>query len=82
MDEMMAEIPGDTLCLGQVVQSILLWSDEAFLGSSPLALTGNDVAILKPEIAQVIRASYDPVMPVAADDPSHALRLAARINLG
>lgn len=32
------------------------------------------------ELADLIRAAYDPVMPVAATDPSHALRLAARLN--
>ncbi|WP_134678694.1 hypothetical protein [Paracoccus ravus] len=31
------------------------------------------------ELAGLIRAAYDPVMPVAAMDPSHALRLAARL---
>ena len=36
----------------------------------------------KPDLAQVIRAAYDPVLPVAATDPSHALRLAARIAAG
>jgi hypothetical protein len=30
----------------------------------------------------VIRAAYDPVMPAAAGDASHALRLAARIGAG
>ncbi|SFR57762.1 hypothetical protein [Litoreibacter janthinus] len=80
MDDAMAELPAETICLGQVVQSIVLWSDQAFVGSSPLALTGKDVAILKPEIASVIRAAYDRVMPVSADDPSHALRLAARLQ--
>ncbi|MFY0690627.1 MAG: hypothetical protein JXR14_01740 [Paracoccaceae bacterium] len=80
MDEVLSDMPADTLCLGQVVQSILLWSDEAFLGTSPLALTGSDVAILKPEIAETIRAAYDPIMPVAASDPSHALRLWARLE--
>jgi hypothetical protein len=30
-------------------------------------------------IAALIRAAYDPVLPVAARDPSHALRLAARM---
>jgi len=34
------------------------------------------------EIAALIRAAYDPVMPVAATDPSHALRLAARLASG
>ena len=80
MDEVMMEIPADTLCLGQVVQSFLLWSDEAFLGASPLALTGKDVAILRPDVAAIIRAGYDGVMPVCADDPSHALRLSARVS--
>lgn len=81
MDEVMADIPADTLCLGQVVQSVLLWSDQAFLGSSPLALTGNDVAVLKPEVAAIIKAGYQPNMPVMADDPSHALRLQARVAM-
>ena len=80
MDAAMSEIPADTLCLGQAVQSILLWSDKAFASASPLALTGDNVAILKPDVANVIRAAYDPVMPVAADDASHALRMAARVG--
>lgn len=80
MDEIMSDIPAETICLGQVVQSIVLWSDKAFLGSSPLAVTGDDVAILKPEVAQLIKAAYDPVLPVAARDASHGLRLAARIE--
>lgn len=79
MDAVMADIPADTLCLGQVVQSIVLWSDEAFLNASPLALTGKDVAILRPDVAGIIRAAYDPVLPVMAEDPSHALRVQARM---
>jgi hypothetical protein len=81
MDAVMAAIPADTLCLGQVVQSVLLWSDEAFLNASPLALTGDNLAILRPDVAAVIRAAYDPTLPVVADDPSHALRLEARIQM-
>ena len=80
MDAAMSEIPADTLCLGQAVQSILLWSDAAFASASPLALTGDNVAILKPDVANVIRAAYDPVMPVATGDASHALRMAARVG--
>lgn len=34
------------------------------------------------ELAALIRAAYDPVLPVAARDPSHALRLAARMAAG
>lgn len=32
-----------------------------------------------PALAALIRAAYEPVMPVAAADPAHALRLAARL---
>lgn len=32
-----------------------------------------------PEMAALIRAAYDPVLPLAATDPVHALRLAARM---
>jgi hypothetical protein len=38
-------------------------------------------AVLRPDIAGVIRAVYDKVMPAVARDPSHALRLAARIEV-
>ncbi|SMO88980.1 hypothetical protein [Paracoccus laeviglucosivorans] len=31
-------------------------------------------------LAALIRAAYDPVMPIAATDPSHALRLSARLT--
>lgn len=32
-----------------------------------------------PELAALLRAAYDPALPVVAKDPSHALRLAARL---
>lgn len=80
MDEHMAATAADTLALSQAVQTILLWSDRAFDDAPPLALIG-DKTVLRPEIAQVIRAAYDPVMPVAAQDASHALRLTARLGL-
>lgn len=79
MDADLASVPAETLALSQVVQSILLWSDRAFADRSPLAQVGGGQVILRPDIAQVIRAAYDPVLPVAATEPSHALRLAARI---
>lgn len=34
------------------------------------------------ELAALIRAAYDPVLPVAATDSSHALRLVARMTAG
>ncbi len=77
----MSALPAETLALGQVVQA-----DPAVVETAPLqsarrwrASTGG-ATILRPEIADLIRAAYDPVMPDVADDASHALRLAARLR--
>ncbi|WP_306152706.1 hypothetical protein [Roseovarius sp. MMSF_3281] len=81
MDKELSKVPAETLALSQMVQTILLWSDKAFQDCSPLAsVPDQDTVILRPDIAEVIRAAYDPVMPVVAEDPSHALRLAARLR--
>ena len=72
-------VPAEVLALAQAAQTWLLWSDTAFVGAAPLAQLGGRV-ILRPDIAGVIRAAYDPVLPVAATDPAHALRLAARLS--
>ena len=79
MDDHLSAVPADTLALSQVVQSMLLWSDTAFTDRSPLAVTPGGATVLRPEIGALVRAAYDPVMPACADDPSHALRLAARV---
>lgn len=79
MDAHLSKVPAETLALSQVVQSFLLWSDLAFRDRSPLAVAG-ETTVLRPDIAGLIRAAYDPVMPVAASDASHALRLAARVS--
>ena len=79
MDKELSKVPAETLALNQVVQTILLWSDTAFRSVSPLAIAG-DATILRPDIAALIRATYDPVLPGAAQDPSHALRLFARLE--
>ncbi|SOH93028.1 hypothetical protein SAMN06273572_101882 [Monaibacterium marinum] len=80
MDAQLADVPADTLALGHAVQSILLWSDTAFAQTSPLAIvqTGGP-AVLRPEIADVIRAGYAAALPAHATDASHALRLQARL---
>lgn len=77
MDEQMSKLPAETLALSQVVQTVLLWSDIAFRTQSPLAVAG-EATILRPDIAGLIRAAYDPVLPGAARDSSHAFRLFAR----
>lgn len=82
MDAHLSDLPAETLALGQMVQSILLWSDSAFSEISPLAHIGTGPLILRPEIADIICAAYDPILPNAAQDPSHALRLFARTGHG
>ncbi|UUV06811.1 hypothetical protein [Ruegeria sp. YS9] len=79
MDTQLSKIPAETLALSQVVQTILLWSDTAFRKQSPLAVAG-ETTILRPDIAALIRAAYDPVLPGSAQDASHALRLFARLE--
>ncbi|MDD9741896.1 MAG: hypothetical protein RID15_00585 [Marinovum algicola] len=80
MDKELGAQPAADLALGQVVQVMLLWSEQAFAEVSPLAIAGGRT-VLRPEIGAVIRAGYDPVMPAVAQDPSHALRLAARVGM-
>jgi len=77
----MTEIPAETLALTQSVQVILMWGDDAFAEVSPLAvLPETGATILRPEIAGVIAAGYDRMMPPSAADKSHALRLFARLQ--
>ncbi|UOA31093.1 hypothetical protein DSM110093_00853 [Sulfitobacter sp. DSM 110093] len=80
MDDNLRDMSAQVLALSQAVQVILLWSEDAFQEQSPLALA-DEALVLRPEIADVIRAAYDPIMPPAANDPSHALRLAARVQV-
>lgn len=79
MDESLAQLPAETIALSLAAQVILCWSDTAFRARSVLVRAGEDV-VLGPGVAAVIRAAYDPVLPDAARDASHALRLAARIG--
>ena len=80
MDDALSDLPADVLALSQAVQVIVLWSDRAFTDRSALAQAGGHT-VLRPEIGALIRAAYDPVLPVASTDPAHALRLAARLDL-
>ncbi|KPA20128.1 hypothetical protein shim_36260 [Shimia sp. SK013] len=82
MTEEMLEIPAEALALGEAVQVIVTWGSKAFSEVSPLAVIPESGAtVLKPEIAAVIAAAYDRMLPAAADDASHALRLFARLRL-
>jgi hypothetical protein len=78
MDAHLAAMPAEPLALAQAAEAMLTWGEGAFAAASPLAEVAGRV-ILRPEIAALIRAAYDPVLPVMAQDASHALRLAARL---
>lgn len=81
MDAHLEAVPAEVLALNQAVQVVLLWSDRAFgAGQSALVVTEGGT-ILRPEVAGVIRAAYDPVLPVVSRDRSVALRIAARIGV-
>lgn len=79
MDAALSEMSAEDLAMGQVAQVMLAWSERAFATRAVLARAAGRT-VIHPDIAAVIRAAYDPVMPVSAGDPSHALRLAARIG--
>ncbi len=79
MDKAMASQPAEDIALAQAVQVMLTWGEGAFADRSPLGRLDDGRVVLRPDIAALIRAAYDPVMPVSATDPSHALRLSARM---
>ena len=80
MDAELEAVPAEVLALSLAVQAILLWSDRAFTDRAAFVRTPAGAAVLRPDIAALIRAAYDPVLPAAARDPAHALRLAARLG--
>lgn len=80
MDKELSSVPADTLALSQVVQSMLVWSDAAFAKQSPLGKLDNGHVVLRPDVAEVLRSAYDPILPAVAQDSSHALRLFARMT--
>ena len=80
MDDALAAQSADDIALAQAAQAMLTWSEQAFSLQSPLALAG-EVTVLRPEDGAIIRAAYDTVMPACVSDPSHALRLSARMGL-
>ena len=79
MDDALSDLPAADLALVQAAEAMLTWGDGAFAKASPLIRAG-ETTVLRPEIAGLIRAAYDPVMPPAARDPVQALRLAARLG--
>ena len=81
-DKELASVSVQTLGTNQMLQSILLWSPEAFKEESPIAYTRkNNYCFIKPFYSALIKASYDRVLPDVSYDSDHALRLMARVNI-
>lgn len=81
----MEKLPAETIALTQAVLAMLTWADTAFATQSPLAVLPGDgpdggKTVLRPDVGALIAAAYDPVLPVAATDAAHALRLFARMQ--
>lgn len=81
LDQAMANVAAEDIALGQFVQVMLLWGPGAFAGHSLLVQRATaDTPVVRDEIAGLIRAAYDPVLPDTALDASHSLRLYARLQ--
>lgn len=78
MDDHLSQTPAQDLALAQAAHIMCLWSDIAFAARPVLADAGG-VAVLRDDIAAVIRAAYAPVLPHFSRDASHVLRLWARL---
>lgn len=77
-----ARRPADEIGLDLAAKTILDWGPQAFATRPPLLRGTDGLARLAPEVSTIIGAAYDPVMPATASDPSHALRLFARLPRG
>lgn len=82
MDDNLQAMAAEDIALAQAAQMILLWGNTLFRDASPLARDAErSVTILRPDIAAIVRAAYDPTLPGFADDAAHALRLYARLSV-
>ena len=80
-DDELQKVSAQTLAVGQAYQSMLMWSDSAFMSESPLAVTDDGLCVIKPKHADLLRVAYDPALPSVAKDPSFAYRLVARLSV-
>lgn len=79
-DEALGQLSAPSLALGQAVQTLLLWSDEAFAGESPVTVRRGGRALVKSRYARLLKAAYGPETPVYSDDPSFVEGLVERMR--
>lgn len=78
-DDALQAVTAQDLALEIATRGLLMWDERALAGARPMIRQAGRVHP-RPEILALMRAAYDPVLPVAADDASHAYRLSARIG--
>ncbi len=78
MDDAMLSLPADALALTQAVQVMLLWGAASFASHPPLGVADGQ-AVVRADIAALLRAAYAPELPAASTDPAFALRVYARL---
>ena len=77
----LASVSVQTLAMGQMLKSILLWSPKAFATESPIAIINkNNSCIVKPFYEALLKACYDATLPDFSMDKTHALRVQARVS--
>lgn len=75
------DLTPESMALRQAALSFLHWSIPGVV-KLRLVMPGPDgVDDLKPEVVALLRAAYDPAMPVSSRDPRHADQLAERMGL-
>lgn len=78
MSARLTGLPADDLALDLALRVILPFQAAA-LRHHPALLHQEKGSVIAPSVADLIRVAYDPILPVAATDHSHALRLSARL---
>lgn len=81
-DDGLKQVSAQTLAISQCLQAMLVWSETAFATESPITFIGKagGDCVVKPWFATLLEAAYDPVLPLNSQDPSLALRIAARMQ--
>ena len=81
-DSHLASVSVHAIATSQMLQSILLWSPDAFKEESPIAVVeANNMCVIKPFYVALVKAAYDSVLPDCSEDKAHALRLQSRLKL-
>ncbi|MEM7268543.1 MAG: hypothetical protein AAF401_04740 [Pseudomonadota bacterium] len=84
-DEQMQAAPVDYIALTEAALAMLVYDEQGVAADRPIVMAKFDDeedarAIMAPFHARLLQAAYDPTIPSGSNDPSLALRLAARVG--